>query len=60
MAIGKYKRCGETVFSQSEKFPAVSTGRKFYLSRSHYWKLMWIDNIDERHFFEMDAALDGF
>ena len=39
---------GETVFSQFENLPEVDTGRKFYLSWSHYLKLMRIDNIDER------------
>ena len=34
---------GETVFSQFGKLPAVSTGRKFYLSWSHYLKLMRIN-----------------
>lgn len=47
---------GETVFSQSSNLPAVSTGRKFYLSWSHYLKLMRIKNIDERHFYEIEAA----
>ena len=46
----------ETVFRKSEKLPAVETGRKFYLSWSHYLKLMRIDNIDERHFYEIEAA----
>lgn len=30
---------GETVFSQFENLPTVSSGRKFYLSWSHYLKL---------------------
>ena len=47
---------GETVFTQFEKLPAVSTGRKFYLSWSHYLKLMRIDNIDERHFYEIESV----
>ena len=47
---------GETVFSQSSYLPAVSTGRKFYLSWSHYLKLMRIKNVDERHFYEIEAA----
>ena len=47
---------GETVFSQSDKLPAVSTGRKFFLSWSHYLKLMRIDNVDERHFYEIESA----
>lgn len=47
---------GETVFSQFENLPAVSTGRKFFLSWSHYLKLMRIDNIAERHFYEIESA----
>ena len=46
---------GETVFSQFENLPAVSTGRKFYLSWSHYMKLMRIGNVDERHFYEIES-----
>ncbi len=47
---------GETVFPQSENLPSPETGRKFYLSWSHYLKLMRIDNIDERHFYEIEAV----
>lgn len=47
---------GETVFSQFENLPAVSTGRKFFLSWSHYLKLMRISNVDERHFYEIESA----
>lgn len=47
---------GETVFSQFSNLPAVSTGRKFFLSWSHYLKLMRIKNVDERHFYEIEAA----
>ena len=47
---------GETVFSQFENLPKVSTGRRFYLSWSHYLKLMRIDNIDERHFYEIESV----
>lgn len=47
---------GETVFSESEKLPSVSTGRKFYLSWSHYLKLMRIENIEERHFYEIESV----
>ena len=46
---------GETVFSQFENLPSVSTGRKFYLSWSHYLKLMRIEDVDERHFYEIEA-----
>lgn len=47
---------GETVFSQFKSYPAVSNGRKFYLSWSHYLKLMRISNIDERHFYEIESV----
>ncbi len=47
---------GETVFCQSDDLPVVSTGRKFYLSWSHYLKLMRIQNVDERHFYEIEAV----
>lgn len=49
-------RIGQTVCDQFENLPAVSTGRKFYLSWSHYLKLMRIKNVDERHFYEIEAA----
>lgn len=35
---------GETVLSQSEELPSVSGGRKFFLSWSHYLKLMHIED----------------
>lgn len=47
---------GETVFSQFENLPMVDTGRKFFLSWSHYLKLMRIANIDERHFYEIESV----
>lgn len=47
---------GETVLSQFEDLPTVSTGRRFYLSWSHYLKLMRISNIDERHFYEIESV----
>ena len=47
---------GETLFPQFENYPSVDTGRKFYLSWSHYLKLMRIENVDERHFYEIEAA----
>ncbi len=46
----------ETVFRKSENLPSTETGRKFYLSWSHYLKLMRIDNVDERHFYEIEAV----
>ena len=46
----------ETVFSQFENLPTVSTGRKFFLSWSHYLKLMRIADVDERHFYEIESV----
>lgn len=51
---------GETVFSQFENLPTVSTGRKFFLSWSHYLKLMRIDNVDERHFYEIESVKNNW
>lgn len=48
-------RIGQTLSDQFENLPEVSTGRKFYLSWSHYLKLMRIENIDERHFYEIES-----
>jgi len=47
-SIYSHDQIGETAFTQFENLPAVSTGRKFFLSWSHYLKLMRIENIDER------------
>lgn len=51
-----HDQIGETVFSQFENLPATKTGRRFYLSWSHYLKLMRIDNTEERHFYEIEAV----
>lgn len=51
-----HDQIGETVFTQFENLPAVNTGRRFYLSWSHYLKLMRIENIDERHFYEIESV----
>ena len=55
-SIYSHDQIGETVFTQFENLPAVSTGRKFFLSWSHYLKLMRIENIDERHFYEIESV----
>ena len=51
---------GETVFPQSEKLPVTKEGRKFYLGWSHYIILMRISDIDERHFYEIEAYRNGW
>lgn len=50
----------ETAFPKSSSLPAASTGRRFFLSWSHYLKLMRIDNVDERHFYEIEAARNNW
>ena len=47
---------GQTMFSQFKNYPATVTERKFYLSWSHYLKLMRISNIEERHFYEIETV----
>jgi len=47
---------GQKVSDQFNHLPTVDNGRKFFLSWSHYLKLMRIDNIDERHFYEIESA----
>lgn len=54
--IYKTDSIGETVFPQSKNYPVTITGRKFYLSWSHYLKLMRISNIEERHFYEIESV----
>lgn len=46
---------GETLFPQFKNLPIASNGRRFYLSWSHYLMLMRIDNIEERHFYEIET-----
>lgn len=47
---------GQTLSDQFRDFPSTATGRRFYLSWSHYLKLMRISNVDERHFYEIEAV----
>ncbi len=46
----------QTLSDQFANLPIVATGRKFYLSWSHYLKLMRIDDVDERHFYEIESV----
>lgn len=46
--------------AELEKYPLTSTGRRLFLSWSHYLKLMRISNIDERHFYEIEAAKNSW
>lgn len=51
---------GQTVSAQFENLPVTKEGRKFFLSFSHYVALMRISNIEERHFYEIEAARNGW
>jgi len=46
----------QTLSDQFPSLPKTKDGRKFFLSWSHYLTLMRINNIDERHFYEIEAA----
>lgn len=46
----------QTVSDQFSNLPTVSTGRKFFLSWLHYLKLMRSSNVEEQHFYEIEAA----
>lgn len=47
---------GQKVSDQFGNLPTTDNGRKFFLSWSHYLKLMRINNADERHFYEIESA----
>ena len=49
---------GQALSDELTNLPAVSTGRKFPLSWSHYLKLMRIENPEARHFYEV-ASYQG-
>ena len=52
---------GETAFPQSEKLPVTQEGRKFYPELvSYYVILMRINNVDERHFYEIESYRNGW
>lgn len=53
-------KIGETPFTQFSNLPQTPNGRRFYLSWSHYLKLMRIDNMDERHFYEIESVRNNW
>lgn len=53
-------KIGQKVSTQFENLSATREGRKFFLSFSHYVFLMRIPNIDERHFYEIEAVRNGW
>lgn len=58
--IYRNDQIGQTLSDQFKNQPTVSTGRRFYLSWSHYLKLMRIDNEDARHFYEIEAVRNNW
>lgn len=48
------------MFDQFKGLPKIETGRQFYLSWSHYLTLMNIDNIEESHFYEIEAVKNNW
>ena len=59
-AVYSTDQIGETVFSQFKNLPVVGAGRRFYLSWSHYLKLMRIGNVEERHFYEIESVKNNW
>ncbi|MDO4443611.1 MAG: DUF1016 N-terminal domain-containing protein, partial [Slackia sp.] len=51
---------GQTLSDQFSHLPKTPEGRVFPLSWSHYIKLMRIQNVGERHFYEIEAARQGW
>lgn len=52
-----YSEIGQTLSDQSlDRLPLVELSLKFRLSWSHYQVLMSINNLDERSFYEIEAA----
>lgn len=47
---------GETVFPQFSNLPTVQSGRRFYLSWSHDLTLMRMTDVNEWHFYEIEAV----
>ncbi len=54
--IYSHDQISQTLSDQFKNLPVVSTGRRFYLSWSHYLKLMRIENVEERHFYEIESV----
>lgn len=50
----------DSIFSHSDQLPMTTEGRRFYLSWSHYLILMRIKNVEERHFYEIEAYRNGW
>lgn len=59
-AVYSQDQIGQNVSTQFENLPVTKEGRKFFLSFSHYVLLMRISDIEERHFYEIEAVRNGW
>ncbi|MDO4404969.1 MAG: DUF1016 N-terminal domain-containing protein [Atopobiaceae bacterium] len=50
----------QTLSEESPDLPVTVTGRRFFLSWSHYVFLMRVDDADERHFYEIEATRNNW
>ncbi len=53
-------KIGQTLFVEFENYPTTTTGHRFYLSWSHYIRLMRIDNVEERNFYEIECIRNNW
>ncbi len=53
--VYKDDKIGESLITQFKNYPLTSDGRQLFLSWTLYLKLMRINNIEERHFYEIES-----
>ena len=58
--IYSHDKIGQTLSDQFKGLSSVEPERKFVLSWSHYLQLMRITNVNERHFYEIEAMKNGW
>ncbi len=46
----------QTLSVEFENYPTTTIGRRFFLSWSHCIRLLRIENVDERNFYEIESA----
>lgn len=50
----------QTLSVEFENYPTTTTGHRFFLSWSHYIRLLRIDNVDERNFYEIESVRNNW
>ncbi len=50
----------QTLSVEFGNYPTTTTGHRFYLSWSHYIRLLRIDNVDERNFYEIESVRNNW